>query len=88
MAPIAADGGGEVDCAGRFLNPKSARMIVDAEKKFSLIASIVTQAAHMRAEMKLDPKKKIPAEFSNRDAQAIEVALRIWTRLRDGIFRA
>jgi valyl-tRNA synthetase len=54
-----------------------------AERQFSLLQEIIKELRNIRAEMKLDPKKKIGAEFSSQDAETrnlIEAS-------RDGILR-
>ncbi len=52
----------------RFPEAKFGGIDRDAEKKFSLLQRIVISVRIARVDNKIDPKKKIPAEFSNRDA--------------------
>ena len=60
-------------------NWKNAR----AQEQFSLIQEFVQACRNIRAEMKLDPKKKVAAEFSSSDAAAHSVM----EANRDGILR-
>ncbi len=45
----------------------------EAIKEYGLVQEIIQSLRTIRAEMKLDPKKKVPAEFSSVDAWAREV---------------
>jgi valyl-tRNA synthetase len=54
-----------------------------AQEHFSLIQEVVQSCRNIRAEMKLDPKKKVAAEFSSSDAAARSVM----EANRDGILR-
>jgi valyl-tRNA synthetase len=54
-----------------------------AQEQFSLIQEVVQACRNIRAEMKLDPKKKVAAEFSSSDAAACSVM----EANRDGILR-
>src|SRR5229473_2830769 len=54
-----------------------------AQEQFSLIKEVVQACRNIRAEMKLDPKKKVAAEFSSSDAAACSVM----EANRDGILR-
>ena len=54
-----------------------------AQEQFSLIQEFVQACRNIRAEMKLDPKKKVAAEFSSSDAAAHSVM----EANRDGILR-
>ncbi len=40
----------------------------DAEAEMALLQDVIISARNIRAEMKLDPKKKVPADFSSADA--------------------
>ncbi|HYL46995.1 MAG TPA: valine--tRNA ligase [Candidatus Limnocylindrales bacterium] len=40
----------------------------ETEKEMSLLQEIITAARNIRAEMKLDPKRKVAADFSSNDA--------------------
>jgi valyl-tRNA synthetase len=52
----------------RFPEAKFGGIDGDAEKRFSLLQRIVISVRVARVDNKIDPKKKIPAEFSNRDS--------------------
>jgi valyl-tRNA synthetase len=54
-----------------------------AEEQFSLMQEIIVALRNIRAEMKLDPKKKIGAEFSSEDAETRSFV----EANRDGILR-
>ena len=51
----------------RFPEARSNGINPAAEKKFSLLQRIIISVRTARADQKLDPKKKIAAEFSSRD---------------------
>ncbi|HTU34186.1 MAG TPA: valine--tRNA ligase [Candidatus Acidoferrum sp.] len=48
--------------------PNSNWSDADAEVQMILLQDIIISARNIRAEMKLDPKKKVPADFSSADA--------------------
>jgi valyl-tRNA synthetase len=50
-----------------FPGPQPARRDADAERQMALLQEIVVAARNLRAELKLDPKKKIAAEFAASD---------------------
>ncbi|MGH9734898.1 MAG: hypothetical protein ACRD8A_09960, partial [Candidatus Acidiferrales bacterium] len=57
-----------------------------AEAELALLQDIITAARNIRAEMRVDPKKKVPADFSSADANVrnlveanIEPVLRLGT---------
>jgi len=54
-----------------------------AQDQFSLVQEIIVALRNIRAEMKLDPKKKIGAEFSSEDAETRSFV----AANRDGILR-
>jgi len=54
-----------------------------ALREFSLVQEVIQALRGVRADMKLDPKKKVPAEFSSGDAAARKVI----EANRDGIVR-
>jgi valyl-tRNA synthetase len=54
-----------------------------AQEQFSLMQEIIIALRNIRAEMKLDPKKKIAAEFSSEDAETRSFV----AANRDGILR-
>jgi valyl-tRNA synthetase len=54
-----------------------------AQEQYSLMQEIIMALRNIRAEMKLDPKKKIAAEFSSEDAETRSFV----TANRDGILR-
>jgi valyl-tRNA synthetase len=54
-----------------------------AQEQFSLLQEIIVALRNIRAEMKLDPKKKIGAEFSSEDAETRSFV----ATNRDGILR-
>ncbi len=45
-----------------------------AEKEIAILQEIITAARNIRAEMKIDQKRKIPAEFSSNDAAIRKLA--------------
>jgi valyl-tRNA synthetase len=55
----------------------------EALEQFSLVQEVVVALRNIRAEMKLDPKKKVAAEFSSSD----ERARAVMEASRDGILR-
>jgi valyl-tRNA synthetase len=55
----------------------------EALEQFSLVQEVVVALRNIRAEMKLDPKKKVAAEFSSSDERARAVI----EASRDGILR-
>jgi valyl-tRNA synthetase len=48
----------------RFPEPHSERIDTEAEEQIALLQEIITAARNLRAEMKLDQKTKLPAEFA------------------------
>jgi valyl-tRNA synthetase len=55
----------------------------DATEQFALIQDVITALRNLRAEMKVDPKKKLAAQFSSADA----ATRRLIEANRDGISR-
>jgi valyl-tRNA synthetase len=53
----------------RFPEPHAERIDAAAEEQIALLQEIITAARNLRAEMKLDPKKKLPAEIAPASAQ-------------------
>lgn len=47
----------------RFPEPHAAQMDASAEEQITLLQEIITAARNIRAEMKLDPKAKLPAQL-------------------------
>jgi valyl-tRNA synthetase len=54
----------------QFPAAKSEWLNGEAERQFALLQSAITEFRDIRAELKLDPKKKIAAEFSSEDSSA------------------
>lgn len=54
----------------QFPAAKSEWLNEEAERQFALLQSAITELRDIRAELKLDPKKKIAAEFSSEDSSA------------------
>jgi valyl-tRNA synthetase len=48
----------------RFPEPHAERIDAGTEEQIALLQEIITAARNLRAEMKLDPKKKLPAEIA------------------------
>ena len=54
----------------RFPEPRAEWENAGAQKEFTLIQEVIVALRTIRAEMKLDPKKKVGAEFSSADESA------------------
>jgi valyl-tRNA synthetase len=67
----------------RFPEARSSRMDAGAVKEFGLVQEVIQTVRTIRAEMKLDPKKRVGAEFSSGHAET----RRIVETNRDGILR-
>ncbi len=67
----------------RFPEPRASWMDAAAVKEYGLVQEVIQTLRTIRAEMKLDPKKKVAAEFSSADAET----RRIVEANRDGILR-
>jgi len=88
MAPVAAKGRSEVHCAGPIPETQSRWKNVEAQKNVALIQEVVTALRTIRAELKLDPKKKVQADFWTGDAATsnlVETNLRAITKIRRAI---
>jgi valyl-tRNA synthetase len=68
----------------RFPEAKVAWKSEQALKQFSLLQEVIIALRNARAELKIDPKKKVPGEFSASDAEIRELV----EANRDGILRA
>jgi valyl-tRNA synthetase len=52
----------------KFPQPRANWIDDSAEKEFTTLQEIITAARNIRAEMKIDQKRKIPADFSSSDS--------------------
>ena len=58
----------------RFPEPRANWIDAQAEKEFTTLQEIITAARNIRAEMKIDQKRKIPADFSSSDSTIRKLA--------------
>jgi valyl-tRNA synthetase len=58
----------------KFPDPRSNWIDASAEKAFATLQEIITAARNIRAEMKIDQKRKIPADFSSSDSAIRKLA--------------
>jgi valyl-tRNA synthetase len=56
-----------------FPEPKAAWLNEDAERQLAQLQDIITAARNIRAELKIDPKKKIVADLSSADGAFVEL---------------
>jgi valyl-tRNA synthetase len=52
----------------RYPDPKTSWIDAEAERKVTLLQEIITAARNIRAEMKLDPKRRVPTDFYSPDS--------------------
>jgi len=60
----------------KFPEPRPNWIDASAEKGFATLQEIITAARNIRAEMKIDQKRKIPADFSSSDSAIRKLAER------------
>ena len=60
----------------KFPEPRANWIDAQAEKEFATLQEIITAARNIRAEMKIDQKRKIPADFSSSDSAIRKLAER------------
>ncbi len=58
----------------KFPQPRANWIDDSAEKEFTTLREIITAARNIRAEMKIDQKRKIPADFSSGDSAIRKLA--------------
>jgi valyl-tRNA synthetase len=58
----------------RFPEPRANWTDTQAEKEFATLQEIITAARNIRSEMKIDQKRKIPADFSSSDSAIRKLA--------------
>ncbi len=58
----------------RFPKPHAERRDTEAEKHVALVQEIVTAARNIRAEAKIDPKKRVAADFSSAESAVQSLA--------------
>ena len=58
----------------KFPEPRANWIDAPAEKEIAILQEIIAAARNIRAEMKIDQKRKIPAEFSSSDAAIRKLA--------------